>query len=379
MNDVAPSEAELKDWMARFPPALRKFVEGVTVFNGKPYTIDLSGEKPAGARWILPLFYNKTIFAQAGVANPPTTFSELRQTAAKVTSAGAGKFFGITSGHGHPYQWDYDVLSSLAVMAGTTVTSWSTPNPKDGHFHWEDPAFITSFEVWINMRKDGSVFPGDMLMEDEQAKMTFATGKAALQFGGSWNIGNYYAYNGDVDFDLVLPPVPDTGKKGYYSTSDQGAATGYVVSASTKNPGAVWEVITFMSSQEFQEGWVQGGYGISFLPEANKPENFKNQPQMYKMAQWLADMSLFRVWPVPSLEAQKVYNYLPGTYPTDNDVLNNIYEGKAGYDTLKDLSKRRDATWDEGFAKAQAAGVKVSRADFTFPDWDPTKDYVQKK
>ena len=58
---------------------------------------------------------------------------------------------------------------------------------------------------------------------------------------------------------------------------------------------------------------------------------------------------------------------------------NNVYLGRAGFDTLVDFEERANEGLDAGIKKAQEAGLKVTRDDFTFPDWDPTKNYVQKK
>lgn len=52
---------------------------------------------------------------------------------------------------------------------------------------------------------------------------------------------------------------------------------------------------------------------------------------------------------------------------------------KRGFDVLKEFGSKMDAGVDAGIKKAQEAGIKVSRKDFAFPDWDPTKDYEPKK
>ena len=229
-------------------------------------------------------------------------------------------------------------------------------------------------KTWIGMRTDGSVFPGETSMEDEAAKMAFATDRAALFLGGSWVVSNVLAYNPDANYDLVLPPGPDDGiRKGYGWIHNQGAPSGYLVSSFAKNPRAVWEVIKFITSLEYQAGYVQGGYGVSFSLEANKPENFQT-PQLYKFVQWGAELN--RIAPTLSQPAAKSWSYLPGIYPTFEDVMDNVYLGEAGFDALADLDKRCDAALDEAIKKAQADGIKVTRQDFIFPDWSLSKDYL---
>lgn len=230
------------------------------------------------------------------------------------------------------------------------------------------------------MRKDGSVFPGEETMEDEGAKIAFATDKAAVFFGGWWVPGNVLAYNPDADFDLVLPPTPDDGvRRGFSYMTMEGKAEGYVVSSQTKNPHAVWEVIKFLSSREYQEAYVQGGFGISYLPEADKEENFKI-PQMYKLVQWAIDPALRRIGPVlPGITTRMGEYGSGGIYPPWADVIDNVYFEKAGLEALLDLDKRQDGALEASIKKAQEAGVKVSRSDFIVADWDPSMDYVRKR
>lgn len=136
-------------------------------------------------------------------------------------------------------------------------------------------------------------------------------------------------------------------------------------------------MIKFISSAEYQVAYVQGGFGISYHPEANKPENYAVKP-MYKFVQWGMDPALRRMGPVLSANALRVFEYWPGMYPTYEDVLDSIYLGSAGFDALAGLDKRRIERLETAIKKAQEAGIKVTRADFAFPDRYPTKDYIQK-
>lgn len=45
LNDVAHTQAELKEWMAKYPQAPPRFVEGSTVFDGKVYIVGMRGEQ----------------------------------------------------------------------------------------------------------------------------------------------------------------------------------------------------------------------------------------------------------------------------------------------------------------------------------------------
>lgn len=380
VNDIASNVKEFSDWLSKFPAEVKLYAE--QEMGGKVYAFNLVGEVGT----VNPLFWNKTLFKEAGLSGPPRTQSELRQAAAKLTQAGQGKSFGIIhSLKTGAEMWHYDLTGSIVRFAGGRGVDGQTfggPDMKDGKYHIAGPEFTTALKLWVDMRKDGSVFPGETLMSDEQAKMQFATNKAGLQFGGWWQPSNYLAYNPDADFDVEFPPSPDDGiRRGYHYVAPPGAvgtAAGYVVSSFSKNPKSVWELVKFICSTEYQLGYVQGGYGASYLAEVNKPENYTVQ-QAGKIFGWAKDPSLRRVAPWLSQDAQKAFEFVPPVYPPLNEVLTNVYFEKSGFDALKDLQDKWDAAFDEGIKKAQEAGYKITRADFIFPDWDPTKDYLPRK
>ena len=377
LNNAAPNDVELKAWMAQFPDVLGKFRDGVSVFDGKVYTVDLAGELAYPG---YNFFGNMTLLKEAGWSRLPATFTEVRQAAAKITQAGAGKYYGFAIGLRWNKAWNYFLQGTFAHAAGSRGTWGDSPDLKDGNYGYERPAFTSAMKVYTGMREDGSIFPGELTMEDEQAKMLFATNKAGLQCGYTWNPGNYLAYNPDVDFDIALSPTPDDGiRRGFYGNRyATGAASGYVVSSVAKYPRAVWEFIKFISSLEYQEGYVKGGFGVSYLPAANKKENYLI-PQMYMLTLWTMDPTLRRQGPILSEEAKKVWKYYAGTYPTVQDTLNNVYLGKAGFDTLADLDKRLGVALDAAIKKAQDDGAKVTRSDFVFSDWDMSKDWEPPK
>jgi len=56
-----------------------------------------------------------------------------------------------------------------------------------------------------------------------------------------------------------------------------------------------------------------------------------------------------------------------------------IYTGQLGdaKKAMQDLTDRSDKELDRAIKAAQAKGAKVSRDDYVFPNWDPTKDYTE--
>lgn len=59
--------------------------------------------------------------------------------------------------------------------------------------------------------------------------------------------------------------------------------------------------------------------------------------------------------------------------------MQGIYTGQLGdaKKAMQDLTDRSDKELDRAIKAAQAKGAKVSRDDYVFPNWDPTKDYTE--
>ncbi len=59
-----------------------------------------------------------------------------------------------------------------------------------------------------------------------------------------------------------------------------------------------------------------------------------------------------------------------GPAPTNHEQIRDI---KAA---LKDVQDREEKELERAIKGVQGKGVKVSRDDWKFPNWDPTKDYT---
>ena len=140
-----------------------------------------------------------------------------------------------------------------------------------------------------------------------------------------------------------------------------------------KNRPAVWKVIQFLTSQEYQEGWVKAGGGYSVFPEYNKPEYFPH-PTIGKIAQMATTGR--RTAPTYPVGWNKVYELMVDA--KEHDVIlteEGIWVGKLTLDAFDDLEKRLNASFDNALIEARKEGVNLTRADFIFPGWDPTQNW----
>lgn len=373
IDDVAPDSKAFLAWKARFPQAVLRQGE----IGGKLYTWPIGGFQ-SNAR---PLFVNLKLTKQAGLPGMPRNWQEFRDFAAKITQAGRGSYFGISIGALRDWVIEMNIQQSTAEAEGSLNGYWDY---RIARWQYND-ALRRSIDLWMAVKKDGSVLPGETTIEDEQAKSNFALGKAAMMVGGPWNPGGFLAYSPQIEFDMELFPTSDGGPpRGYAAapdpnpvSGDQGeGGFGYLISAKTKYPDAVWKLIEFMTSEEYQVGWIKAGGGVSVFQEFNRPEYFAHIT-MAKFAQnYLKWDKIKPKWPAAM---QKLNSYMPSIHPTDRELYSGIWIGLKAYRDLVDYGDKMNRALDEAVKKAQAEGVKVTRADFMVSDWDPLENYPPPK
>lgn len=355
-----PSDPDLMAWKAKFPEGT--FVDGAQVIDGQIYSFPILFEPNT-----IYLYYNKTLFAKAGITQPPATWSELRETARRITAAGAGKFYGMVTGSKDVWPWFMNI-SYLAATAGgsSSGVAGAPPMPFDyrtATFKPNDQSVKDAMQLWLDMKADGSVIPGVDGLGDADAHLAFGSGKAAMMFSGIWTPSVLAGVTPDADFGVAAVPVPDGGRKGW---DMHNAAWSFVESAQTKDRRAVFEVIKFLTSVEHQTEYVKAGVGLAFWPEANSPANIT--------AKGLAEIA--QIGPA----SQKQAPVLPAvtgkvapkwSEPQFTSVLDGIWLGKLQMDALDDLAKRMNAEFDAAIEAARAQGVDVTKETFIVPGWDP--------
>ena len=163
-------------------------------------------------------FYNKKLFAQAGITTPPRTWAELAVVDQKLKDAGIQPFVygtgaqGLTAGF-YPY---YD-LSYLMMML--PVTDWQ--KLYDGSLPWTDPTIQAQLDKWIALKAGG--YTNKDVLNDTQSFQQFMAGKAAMTLEGTWAISAVEKAMGD-NVGVFLPPFVDKPLNGIVEFPGDGFA-----------------------------------------------------------------------------------------------------------------------------------------------------------
>jgi multiple sugar transport system substrate-binding protein len=189
------------------------------------------------------LFYNRRLFAEAGMLAPPRTWdqpwnwTEFLNTATALTKRG---------GSGRVTQWGFVNVFvsyySAGLFAMNNGVPWSTPLKNPTHFNFDDDAFIEAVQFYADLANKHKVAPSASEVQSMSTPDLFAAGRAAMALGGHWRYQTFIRADG-LDFDVAPLPVGPR-RQGQPARSNIGS-TGLAISASSPRKEQAWEFVKF--------------------------------------------------------------------------------------------------------------------------------------
>ncbi len=375
LDDLIPNFAE---WKKGFPPGA--FVTGITDFNGKTYTIPLTSNQRYGQLTL----YNQEYLQQAGYdpSAKPFTWTEFRAALKKLTEQGKGKYFGLIF-EGNQTARFAAVVNSLAQMAGAGGTGGTgvadNINWKTGQYNYLSDQYLGAIDLLLGIKSDNSVFPGSLSLNAPQARAQFPNGVAAIILQGPWNIPQWQLENPTFKFGVASQPIPDNGNPlplGY----GPGGSNLLWIYAKSPNKAVAADILSYLGSLQGQVAWgsISDGADSPIFPQANQ---YAKVSPLAKQAQDLFEKQM-RLAPDPNVRNPDVASVsleFRALNPDFGQVVQGLFSGqlKDPKAAMKDLQDRSEAELDRAIKAAQAKGAKVSRDDWKFANWDPTKNYTE--
>ena len=189
-----------------------------------PYTIENKLYAiPYGAMNTSALYYNKQIFAKYNLA-PPKTYNDLVNVVQVLSKNG---IYGVAMGGSTIYMWPMWFFQTFA-QTSANKSEELTRQTLQGKQKFTDPMYVQAMQALANLGKDG-VFEPDVNGVDDRggAQAIFTSGKAAMFYGGTWEIAGFRQAGMTADILGVLPfpkltdnslPVQMTGGSGNAAT-----------------------------------------------------------------------------------------------------------------------------------------------------------------
>lgn len=214
--------------MDKFPADLQAMYQN----DGKTYAIPKDRDSIA-------LWYNKTMFDEAGLAYPDEswTWDDYYDAAVKLTKADGSQYGTAMNPSNNQDGW-YNIVYS---MGGTIITE---DKKKSG---MDDPNTLKALEFVNKLQNDA--MPKPEVMAETGTDVLFRSGKIAMLPQGSWMLApfkedDYIKANADI---AVLPKDATTGKRiSIYN------GLGWAVAANTDKPEESWQLVEWFGSKDMQ-------------------------------------------------------------------------------------------------------------------------------
>jgi multiple sugar transport system substrate-binding protein len=210
------------------------------------------------------LFYNKRLFADAGVRPPPGrweqpwSFGEFLDTAKVLTQRGRS---GRVSRWGYVDSWVASYAAGLFGM--NNGVAWSTPRMKPTHLNFDNDAFLEGIQFYADLAHKHKVAPTSSDTESMSTMDLFTSGRAAMALGGHWRWQTVERAK-NLDFDITVLP---TGPRGRAARSNIGT-TGLGIAASSRRKQQAWEFVKFATGPVGQAVIAESGLFVPVLRSA---------------------------------------------------------------------------------------------------------------
>lgn len=230
--------------------------------------------------------YNKALFKEKGLENPPTTWEEALEFAEKVNDPDKQ----ITGYATLASEWTEWFFQYYVWQAGGDLTEQNEDGTVDLTF--TDPAVLKAAEYYQTLsahkllQTDRTLKFGDLLDQFSQGKI------AMMPFATDWVMDVANSGMDLEDLGLILPPA---GPSGESTTAIAGSA--YVINAKTtqEKKDAAWAYISWYSSKDQRTDYYENLAGKGALAPVTIPRidievsDFGDFPEEY--AQVLTDVN----------------------------------------------------------------------------------------
>lgn len=201
-------------------------------FKGQQYAMPM-------AFAALVMYYNKTMFTQAGLdpSNPPKTLDELQKAWAKLVKKDA-------SGNVTQYAQAIGVKATVP-MVPVFMWMYGADYIANGKSVINSPEAVSAMKLLQDAFSQGVSPEG---LTGQEADNLFAAGKAGIEFNGPWAINGFRG----AGIDLGIAEVP-AGPKGHRTW---GGDTILTITKDSKVKDAAWNFIEYWNSPETQRTWA---------------------------------------------------------------------------------------------------------------------------
>ncbi|MED4455136.1 sugar ABC transporter substrate-binding protein [Metabacillus fastidiosus] len=370
-NDwVQPLDGLLpNDFKNRFPEG--SFAEGINTSDSKIYSFPRIIGKKGQA-----FFYHTDLLKEAGLDpnQPPKTWAELLEKSKQIVKKIDGVYGLVIPLNDQAGSTALSLGSSLQPTLDTTGFDY-----QKGQYDFNSPNVVKAIDYLLQLKKEGVIHPNSYTQSLTDSQGVWANKQAAFMINAHHFVRVSEFELGSVkDYDVTKVPVPEEGIQ--YSQLATSADFNAYISSTTKHKKEAALLIDWLSSPEYFEKQVTEDLLLSPIPNLKE---IINNPALENLAEVYEETVIER--PIPesdkgAFEVKKIESTLPAPQPDFNQIVQGALVGelKDWKGQLKELTDAYNARFEQAIEKAKSGGTDVSTDKFTFPDFDGTKDYIQK-
>ncbi len=277
------------------------------------------------------LYYNKALFDAAGIPYPPSnpdkawTWDEFREAAKALTIKEGDnvKQYGAF-GFENFYVTSAQILSNGGQIFNDDVTEMRLNSPEAQEV----------FQAVYDLREADGAAPSAKTLESigMKANQMLQTGRTAMVADGSWALQELAS----MDFEVGVAPLPS-----FDGAKTHGQAHVHAAAKNTKHPDEAWELIKFLSSEDYQidlisEGlWMPNRQSLYTEEGIDRWFNAEVHPEGFREL-------------VPFFAEADSYPIALGTKAIVNDIITEEtdklwYAGQSVADTTANIESRSNA------------------------------------
>lgn len=326
----------------------------------------------AGWNSVRPLMYNQAMLDKYGV-QPPTTWGELSDGAKKIHKDSKGDVYGLgLFGSNAP------IVTSARLAAGPEIAMTFGVNLRTGKSDMSGQAMSGAVGLNRDLVKAGVVQPGWQTVSAQDFWREWAIGKIGMAFIAAWWGSQIQALNKDIKLGFSLSPAPDSGRKGHQPAGypiPGRVAPYWGITKEAKNPDGAARLAAFLSSLEVQKDYYQRTKVVPALADRFLDDIDPTNRKLITLGQQE------KTPPAPQVRFTDAFA-LVGKIKTEapkpsmrTETVVKAIEGKVDW---SEAAQKWDAAEDKVVAQ-EIAAAGAPKNVFTYPDWDPTKNYTTRK
>ena len=213
------------------------------------------------------MFYNKDLFEEAGIENPPETWDDVKAAAEKISALGddiAG--YGL---QGKEIETDVYFYYPMWSYGGAILD-------EDGSSGLDSEAAIQAATLYKEMIEEGLTQDGPTAYNREDVQNLFKRGKVGMMITAPFLSAQIKEEAPDLNYGIVAIPAGPGGDRGTYGVTDS-----IIMFANSDNKDEAWQFMDYLFTQaprsEFtqNEGFLPVNKAVSEEPAFTENEDLK--------------------------------------------------------------------------------------------------------